>query len=215
MTLFNNKYRIESARLKGYDYSSPGRYFVTICAGGMIECFGDVVNHEMKRNDVGEIAHQLWMAILNQHNNVKIDEFIIMPNHVHGIIILCENDYGRDAIIRVSTNGANVHDGDVSNRVSTNGANVHDGDGDAINHVSTGGITKIKNPMLTPQSLSYIIRQYKARVSFETHKIYPEFRWQPRFYDHIIRDERGLIAIREYIHNNPLQWEYDRNDPSG
>jgi Transposase IS200 like. len=181
MTLFNNKYRIESARLKGYDYSSSGEYFVTICAGGMIEYFGNVVNGEIKRNDVGEIAHQMWMEIPNHNKNVMTDEFIIMPNHVHGIIVLCENDHGRDA----------------------------------INRVSTGGTTKSKNPMLMRQSLPYIIRQYKGRVSFEIHKTNSEFSWQSRFYDHIIRDEKGLNAIREYIHNNPAQWEYDRNDPSG
>jgi|WetSurMetagenome_2_1015567.scaffolds.fasta_scaffold227713_2 putative transposase len=180
MTLFNNKYRIESARLKGYDYSSPGEYFVTICTGSMIECFGDVMYGEMKRNDVGEIAHQMWMNIPNHHEHAMLDEFIVMPNHVHGIVVLCENDHVRDA----------------------------------INRVSTGGTTKSKNPMLMRQSLPYIIRQYKGRVSFEIHKTNPDFFWQPRFYDHIIRDEKGLNAIREYIKNNPAQWEYDRNDPS-
>jgi REP element-mobilizing transposase RayT len=92
MTLFNNKYRIESARLKGYDYSFPGEYFVTICTGGMIEYFGDVMDGEIKRNDVGEIAHKAWIEIPNHHKHVMLDEFIIMPNHVHGIIVLCENN---------------------------------------------------------------------------------------------------------------------------
>jgi putative transposase len=69
--------------------------------------------------------------------------------------------------------------------------------------------------MLTRQSLSYIIRHYKGRVSFEIHKINPNFSWHPRFYDHIIRTEKSLNAIREYIQNNPAQWEYDRNDPTG
>jgi len=195
MTLFNNKYRIESARLKDYDYSSPGEYFVTICTGGMVEFFGDVVNGEMKRNDVGEIAHQLWMGIPNHHKNAMLDEFIIMPNHAHGIIVICGKDYDRDVA--------------CNDKISVGHGR------DAINRVSTGGTTKTNNPMLTRQSLSYIVRQYKGRVLFEIRKTNHDFSWQPRFYDHIIRDEKGLNAIREYIHNNPAQWEYDRNDPSG
>jgi REP element-mobilizing transposase RayT len=179
MTLFNNKYRIESARLKGFDYSSPGEYFVTICTGGMIEYFGEVVDDEMKRDALGEIAHQMWMHIPNHHEHVMLDEFIVMPNHVHGIIILCEKDH------------------DVANSK------------DVACNVFTG---------ISPKrgSLSTIIRSYKSGVSNWCHANgYEDFSWQPRFYDHIIRDEKGLNAIREYIHNNPAQWEYDRNDPSG
>ena len=175
MTLFKNKYRIESTRLKGYDYSSPGEYFVTICAGGMVEYFGDVVNGEMKRNDVGEIAHKMWMNIPIHHKYITIDEFVVMPNHVHGIIVINENEHGRDVACNVSTK-------------------------------------------ISPKrgSLGTIVRSYKSAVSNWCHlNGHPDFSWQPRFYDHIIRDEKGLNAIREYIHNNPAQWEYDRNDASG
>jgi putative transposase len=179
MTLFKNKYRIESARLKGYDYSSPVEYFVTICTGGMIEYFGEVVDGEIKRNAMGEIAHQMWMHIPNHHEHVMLDESIVMPNHVHGIIVLCENNHGRDVAC----------------------------------NVSTGNIARI-----SPKrgSLGTIVRSYKSAVSNWCHANgHPDFFWQSRFYDHIIRDEKGLNAIREYIQNNPAQWEYDRNDPSG
>lgn len=175
MTLFKNKYRIESARLKGYDYSSPGEYFVTICTGGMIEYFGNVVNGEMNRNDVGEIANRLWLDIPNHHKNTMLDEFTIMPNHVHGIIILCENDNGRDVACNAST-----------------------------------GISPKRG------SLGVIVRSFKSAVSNWCHSNgYPDFSWQPRFYDHIIRDEKGLNAIRQYIKNNPAHWDYDRNNTSG
>ena len=189
MTLFKNKYRIESARLQGYDYSLPGEYFVTICAGGMVEYFGDVVNGEMKRNDIGEIAHKIWMEIPNHHEYTMLDEFIIMPNHVHGIIILCEHGHGKDV---ANKNKLSIVDGrDVACNVSTK---------------------------ISPKrgSLGTVVRSYKSAVSNWCHANgYPDFSWQPRFYDHIIRNDKGLNAIREYIQNNPAQWEFDRNDPSG
>jgi REP element-mobilizing transposase RayT len=90
MTLFKNKYRIESARLKGYDYSSPGEYFVTICAGGMVECFGDVVDGKMKRNDVGEIVAEEWQRTQEIREKIMLDEWVVMPNHFHGIICIVE-----------------------------------------------------------------------------------------------------------------------------
>ena len=179
MTIYKNTYRIESARLRGYDYSQPGEYFVTICTGGMVEWFGKVVDGENKRNDIGEITRSLWMKIPEHHQHTMLDEFIVMPNHVHGIIVLCENNHGRDA----------------------------------INRVSTGGKTKTHNPMLSCDSLSYIIRQYKGRVSFEIHKTQPDFTWQSRFHDRIIRDEKELNAIHEYIVNNPMKWLYDNENP--
>jgi putative transposase len=184
MTLFKNKYRIESVRLKGYNYSSPGEYFITICTGGRIKWFGNVVNGEMKRNEMGEIAHQSWMEIPNHHTNVLLDEFIVMPNHVHGIIVLCGN---------VACNP----DGNVENENCR----------DVVCNVSTTGISPKRG------SLGAIIRSYKSAVTNGCHtRGHDKFTWQSRFYDHIIRDEKGLNEIRFYIRNNPSRWEFDRNN---
>ncbi len=176
MTLYKNTFRIESTRLKGYDYSQPGEYFITICTHNHECIFGILAEEEMKLSHIGMIAKNCWENIPNHFHNVELDEFIVMPNHIHGIII-CENNIRRDA----------------------------------INRVSTGGITKTNNPMLSHNSLSNIIRQYKSRVSHEIHKTQPDFAWQPRFYEHIIRDERDLQNTRDYIVNNPIKWFYDIN----
>jgi len=133
MTLYKSRYRIESTRLEGYIYSSPGEYFVTICTQGHKCFYGDITGEEMHMNESGIIAKNNWEEISKRYLNVQLDEFIIMPNHIHGIIVLCESIHCRDA----------------------------------INRVSTGGITKTHNPMLTHGSLSYIIRQYKSRVSYK------------------------------------------------
>ena len=170
MTLYQNKYRIESARLKGYDYSSPGGYFITICTKNHIEWFGVL--------EIGDIARAMWSEIPHHHLHIQLDEYVIMPNHIHGIIIICENDRGRDVACNVST-------GDMA-RISPK-----------------------------HKSLGVVIRSYKSAVSNWCHTHgHPDFMWQPRFYDHIIRDEKGLNDVREYIYNNPMQWDNDRNHPN-
>ncbi len=88
MTLYKNKYRSETIRLKNWDYSSNGYYFITICTKNK-ECFlGEIINNEIILSDTGKIAYQNWLDIPNHFNNIEIDEFVIMPNHVHGIIII-------------------------------------------------------------------------------------------------------------------------------
>jgi REP element-mobilizing transposase RayT len=88
MTLFRNKYRVESARKPYWDYTLPGWYFVTICTQNRRPYFGRVVREAMNLSVLGEYASQCWQEIPTHHVNVAIDEFIVMPNHVHGIIVI-------------------------------------------------------------------------------------------------------------------------------
>lgn len=125
-----------------------------------------------------KISDSLWNGIPMHYKHVKLDYYIIMPNHIHGIIIINEC---KDAIYCVST------------------------------EKTSGGITGLKNPQLNTNSLSNIVRQYKARCSFELRKLNPDFSWQPRFYDRIIRNERELFNIRKYIQQNPLKWDLEKD----
>lgn len=90
MTLFKNKYRIESARLKGWDYRNPGYYFVTICTRGRGHYFGTVEGNDVCLSAIGEIAAQCWSENPQHNQGIELDEWIIMPNHVHGIIVVVE-----------------------------------------------------------------------------------------------------------------------------
>ena len=171
MEKFKNKYRIGSCRLKGYDYATEGYYFVTICSNDRVCCFGEIVNYEMRLSEVGKIVEKYWNEIPKHFENVILDEFVIMPNHIHGIIVI-END-------------------DVIDQNIVTGRN-------AINRVSTGGITGIYNPM-GKRTLGEIIRWYKGRCTFEIRKQKQFFAgWQSNYYEHIIRDEKGLVNIRKY-----------------
>ncbi|MCK4800223.1 transposase [Candidatus Parcubacteria bacterium] len=166
----------QSMRLENYDYSQDGYYFTTICAKNKIECFGEIIDGKMVLNECGEIVKKCWYDLPNHYHNCRLDEFIIMPNHNHGIII-------------------------IDNSV-----------------VGTGLKPVRTKPIPTgakQYSLSEIIRGFKT---FSSRKINEQnvnliFRWQSRFYDHIIRNEKSLDKIREYIVNNPLKWELDRNNP--
>jgi putative transposase len=88
MGKYHNKYRIESTRLRDWDYSSPGYYFITICAKDRNNYFGRVVDGIVELSGIGSVAQECWQNIPVHFPHVKLDEFIVMPNHVHGIIII-------------------------------------------------------------------------------------------------------------------------------
>src|SRR3989338_3115843 len=112
--LFKDKYRIESTRLPGWDYASSGFYFVTICTHERAHYFGDVLidNNGMTSvalSNIGKIARDCWLDISNHFPNASLDEWVVMPNHVHGIIVINQNDnqrndFCRDVACNVSTN---------------------------------------------------------------------------------------------------------------
>ena len=169
--LFRNKYRIKSIRLPDWDYSSEGLYFLTICTRNRECILGDVVNDKIKLSKIGEIVEKCWNEIPKHFINVVLDEFVVMPNHVHGII--------------------------------------------EITNCRDGVTPSLHKPPLHRPTLGQIIGYFK----YQTTRIINRIRntpyvpiWQSRFYEHVIRNEIELNSIREYIINNPLKWELDRNN---
>jgi len=201
---FHDKYRIPSARLRNWDYGWNAMYFVTVCTQVHNCYFGDIISNDMILSEIGSIAHQNWNNIPNQFPYVELDVFVVMPNHIHGIIVINKMDdehqgtIGRDAIGTIGR--------DAINRVSTKPE--PESQPQPENNIN-GGITGIHNPMLH-DNLSRIIRWYKGRVSFESHKIHAGFDWQPRFHEHIIRNDESYQRISEYIQNNPANWHDDK-----
>ncbi|OIO33797.1 MAG: hypothetical protein AUJ70_02495 [Candidatus Omnitrophica bacterium CG1_02_40_15] len=151
-------------RLPRYDYAQDGYYFVTICTKDRDEWFGKIENDTMVLNECGRIVSKCWHDIPNHYRDIKLDESVTMPNHIHGIIV-------------------------ISNAVRTEQCSVP---------------TK-------RVSLSQIIKSFKdvsiKQIRSEFSNIH--FLWQRSFYDHVIRGEKELREMREYIINNPKQWELD------
>ncbi len=166
---FKNKYRISSARLQNWDYQWQGAYFITICTQNRENYFGKIVDGNMKLSAIGIIADILWHEIKNHETNVELDAFVVMPNHVHGILIL--------------------------------------GGVETLHATSLSENKSYANISPKSGSVSTIIRSYKSAVTKHAHRLGFDFKWQPRFYDHIIRDGKSFENIRNYIFENPLNWE--------
>lgn len=207
----NLPYR-KSIRLKGWDYRNPGLYFITICTKNRIHHFGEINNGIMGLSVPGCLAHYYWRQIPDHHPNVALDEFIVMPNHLHGIVGIesvgssMYRDPNTDAMNHVPTDEDYITDD--NHTIVPVGPSIHGGR-------KTGGATWEHNPMLYDNHLGKIIRRYKGRCTYEIRKRdYSDFAWQSRFYDHIIRNEESLNRIREYIATNPLRWHLDRENPN-
>jgi len=180
---FQNKYRIKSARLEGYDYSQNGYYFVTICTKNRECFFGDIKNEKMQLSKIGKIAKKFWLEIPDHFSFVELGEFIVMPNHFHGIVVIYKS--------HVETlHATSLRD---KRQKKYHGKNM-----------------KLSKISPTKYSLSSIIRSYKSAVTRNSKQINSDFAWQPRFHDYIIGNEKSYQIISEYIIHNPEKWKNDK-----
>lgn len=189
MDKFNNKYRIPSARHPNWDYGNNGAYFITICVQNREYVFGDCIDGKMKLSTIGAIVQGFWYEIPRHFDFVELGEFIVMPNHIHGVLILDKN---------IEIGQSNVETGQCP--VSTMPA-----DDD-----KTIGQKRFRNQ--GKNTVSSIIGSFKSICTKHIRQTFPEidFKWQERFWDNIIRDGTAFENITNYIINNPKNWEYDR-----
>jgi REP element-mobilizing transposase RayT len=181
MTLYKNKYRIESARCQSWNYTSNGYYFVTICTRNREHFFGDIVTDKMQLSPIGKIVAEEWQKTAKIRSYIELDAWVVMPNHLHGILII--KNQSPPPIIE-------THRWDISPR-------------------------QAPKSRLKPKSLGSIIGQIKTTCTKRIWDAgFEHFEWQDRFYDHIIRDDRSLQNIQQYIINNPRKWKLDKNNPA-
>jgi REP element-mobilizing transposase RayT len=121
---YKNKYRIATIRLKNYDYSQNGCYFVTICTKDKQKYFGNIENEKMVLNEIGEIVEKFWLEIPKHFPSVVLDEFVIMPNHVHGIIIINKLADEMPTLFAVETRHCLVSTTEKINRFQNQGKNT-------------------------------------------------------------------------------------------
>ena len=202
---FQNKYRIASARLQTWDYRWAGAYFITICTQNRAHYFGEITEGKMQLSTVGVIADILWYEIKNHAKNVELGEFVVMPNHIHGILIL--NEKGNDNVNNNDNNGDN---GDNGDNVETGHALSLQTTEQTTERTTEQTIIQNRFQNIGKNSISSIIGGYKSAVSKHCNRLGYEFGWQTRFHDHIIRDEKSFQTISEYIINNPAKWEVDK-----
>ena len=198
---FRNKYRVPSARLHNWDYGYNGAYFITICTKEMQHFFGEVVDKKMLLNSAGALAEEYWIEIAKQFPYVELGNFQIMPNHIHGILIIDKSVVVAAAAVETRFIASNFEDiANIGEKQLI--ASVPQND-------EVGGFAGENNPMFA-DNISRIIRWYKGRCSFEMRKTNPNFGWHPRFHDHIIRNSESFERIQNYIEENPSRWEEDK-----
>jgi REP element-mobilizing transposase RayT len=179
-----------SIRLQDYDYADEGAYFVTICTYGRACLFGEIVNGEMRLSRVGEVVLNEWLQTAIVRPNVELDAFVIMPNHVHGIIVITD---------RAGNNVGAQRAAPLQQPLTPNSSN------------------RDKRPHVTPGSLGAIVRSFKSASTRSVNILRdtPAMPlWQRNYYEHVIRDEGDLNRIRLYIECNPQMWDTDEENPA-
>jgi len=204
---FKGRYRISSTRLRGWNYAKCGWYFVTICTRGKCPWFGDIVNGRMQLSDIGEIVGGFWRGIPKRHPRVTLDTFVIMPNHVHGIVVINRTPTVETPLPPSIPNMdmQTSHEDAWGNGVSTIVVEHHRNTIHKIISRSPHHKCEWKTGCLGAIIQGFKSASTKRIRAFGHHDFY----WQTRFHDHIIRSHAELIAIRYYIKNNPKKWNQD------
>ncbi len=201
-------YKIKkSYRKVEHDYSLNGAYFITICTKNRKNYFGKIENYKMQLSKIGKIAMQYWLEIPKNFNHVRLDNWVIMPNHIHGIIILedknqmvfqDDNLSCRNAPWRVQHDRTNYKNTPQHAQQNT------------TKHENTPRRVPTGLSPLKKNSISSIINHFKGNVKRYCNKNNLEyFSWQPRFHDRIIRNQQEFYNIQQYIFYNPLNWNKD------
>jgi putative transposase len=151
-------------RWQNWNYSNSGKYFITTVTRKRVRFFGHIRNKEMILNDMGIIANNCWLELPEHYLGIELGEFVVMPDHFHGIIIIPWLGTG---------------------------------------HVRTGHAPSL----LTKPTLSNMVGSFKSAVSKSIHDHHPEFGWQERFHDRVIRSKEEFERITNYIRNNPANWK--------
>jgi len=192
------KHHRRSIRLSQFDYSSPNAYFVTICSFRKECLFSDIVDGRVRLNETGAIIEDVWNQLPHRYPHIEIDSFVVMPNHVHGIIWIRNDDEYR-----------------MTHRVG------------AIHELPLRQIHPVGAPLVGAQpndipdddragarpapTLGDVVGAFKSITTVEysrTQNARPKL-WQRNYYDRVIRDDEELYSVRQYIHDNPKKWELD------
>jgi putative transposase len=188
-----------SIRLGNYDYSQAGAYFVTLCAQDKECLFGEINDGEMKLNEAGEMVQGVWEQLQDRFCDIELDAFIVMPNHIHGIINIVTPNHAHGIINNVGARFIAPKTRTAPQKQMVNESNRGTVNKSVINHA----------PML-----GQIIRAFKARCAYGINK----FRnspgmpvWQRNYYERVIRNEQELNKTRVYITDNPFKWTEDEN----
>jgi putative transposase len=179
-----DRHHRRSIRLQDYDYKSEGAYFITVCAQNHLRLFGEIASSEMCPNDAGRMVETIWSQLPAYYPGVDLDAFVLMPNHIHGIILL-----NADAI----TTASDAKSGELSGQSATT--------------------IPLSLSDIVHRFKSLTTARYRYGVTHQSWLPFPGTVWQRNYYEPVIRDYGELNPIGEYIANNPTYWAKDENNP--
>lgn len=180
------KHHRRSIRLKGYDYSQAGAYFITICVQNRLHLFGNIEDGVMNLNPAGQMVERWWQEVPHKFPTLEIDEYVVMPNHFHAIIVIDDQSGG--------SHQAGGHIGPPLPRPP---------DGNRPNF-TVGTIMQWFKTMTT--------NEYIRHVKQDRWTPFPGKLWQRDYFEHIVRNQESLNRIRAYIASNPATWDQDREN---
>ena len=195
-----DKHHRRSIRLKEYDYAQPGAYFVTVCVQNRQCLLGTIMDRRMRLNEAGQMIQSWWNRLSDKFPTIETDEFAVMPNHIHGVIIIVERDMvvGANPCVRPELG---------QTRGSATGQTRGSATGQTRGSAPTVG--RIVQWFKTMTTNAYI-----RGVRQNGWKPFPGKLWQRNYYERIIHNERELNAVRRYIRDNPARWANDMENPN-
>jgi len=230
------KHHRHSIRLKDYDYTKSGVYFVTLCAWRRECIFGEVMADELKRTALGDCVFEEWQKSASLRTEIEFDVWVVMPNHLHALVVIQQPDIARGGVngqvgaTRDVTGGVSGQVGatrdvtgdmsgqvratrDVTGDMSGQVRATRDVTGDMSGQVGAHGRAPLHR---APRSLGSFIAGFKSAATTRINELrqtpgLPV--WQRNYYEHVIRTDKELDTIRRYIQNNPLQWALDADNP--
>ena len=193
-----------SIRLKGYDYSQPGAYFITICTQNRHHLFGKIVVGEMKLNDAGKMVESIWNDIAEYYHGIEIDAFQIMPNHIHGIVIITVGAGPRACPELGQPQGVD----ELGQPQGVDELGQPQGVAPTAAGLSLPDVVHRFKTMTTKRYIDGV--KQKRWIRFDG-KL-----WQRNYWEHIIRNDNEYNRITQYIRDNPSKWDNDQlNSKSG
>jgi len=198
-----NKHKRKSIRLKGYDYSQAGLYFITICVQNRACLLGNIIDGKMNLNDAGVMVENEWLALVKRFSNIKLHEYIVMPNHFHAILEITDDPVG--ATLVVAPNNA------VDQQLRGYPSWVPQRRPQRISQSVMANKKTLGNMVGAFQSIT--TNEYIREVKNNNWQRFDKKLWQRNYWEHIIKNESDYNRIANYIIENPVKWERDKLNP--
>ncbi|MCL5279874.1 MAG: transposase [Planctomycetes bacterium] len=204
------KHHRRSIRLVDYDYAQAGAYFVTVCAEDHTCLFGDVVGNEMRLNDAGRMVEAVWDELPGHYPGVETDAFVVMPNHIHAILLLSPNSVRG----RAAGTDPRPHAVGPGPRACPLGPRAwQNEEGQPRGVAPTSDWRALSLGDIVQRFKTLTTKRYTDGVRQRGWRAFPGRLWQRNYFEHIIRNDHSLEQIRLYILTNPASWMLDRENP--